>query len=312
MMTTKNGQKHRQSNIQSNIQSNRQSKGSKTDKKNKSKKKSKQSRQSARPKRTMQSIQSPEDYQVSVNGYKCIGPCSRPSEKSIHPLFISSYSDEYSMCPIDPVVDGPFGFPSRHSDTMTFDVCNAPDENVAKNASYMQIVMPTVKFDPIFFLKFYYGIENHEQGIEWLEKNSELHYNTKERVFNQLIVVYYDVINFIDLRIINHIRNIFLYKIQLIFRSISKYISINANSIIFSHPNSNKNKQDITDVKSITLVNNYIKTKLISENEVINFVDKILISGLKNMTLEQKENFTAVVVDIMIDYITQRIEISLK
>jgi hypothetical protein len=242
-----------------------------------------------------------------------MGPCSPAGQGSMHPILLGYASSQIgNICPIDPISGGPFRFPYNYSDMMTHDICENADADESKTLTDLQIIFPKLTFDPVFFLKEYYGIHNHEEGIEWLEKNSELNHITKERVFNQLIVLYSDIINLIDTRIIKHIRNILLYKIQLIFRSISKYIIINSDKIIFSKPDPDKIKQDITDVKSIALVNTYIKTKLISENEVINFIDKILITGIKNMTKEQKENFTAVVVDIMIDYITQRIEISLK
>jgi hypothetical protein len=113
------------------------------------------------------------------------------------------------------------------------------------------------------------------------------------------------------------------HNIALIFRAIVKYVRIDdsdkssglaGTNISLRPPLSSDAPVDISaiDKTTISLVNAYIKSKLIGVSEINSFLNKFFRYGVSNISVEQRDSFTKVVVDSMIDYIIQRIEVSFK
>lgn len=251
-----------------------------------------------------------EQYPVSKNNYQCIGPCYPPDSFIIHPVTLNDDIRTYSVCPIHPTVVTD----SSGTRVELYDFCSVPTAKAPTVGTSQQAALPTFKFDPMFFLKMYYNIGSLEEGFEWIGTNTDLPYKTKERVFNQLIVLYGNNLSLADHRLINHVHNIMIHNIALIFRAIVKYVHIDGSNISLRSPLSSDTAIDISaiDKTTISLVNSYIKSKLIGVSEINSFLNKFFRYGVSNMSVEQRDSFTQVVVDSMIDYIIQRIEVSFK
>ena len=43
-----------------------------------------------------------DDYPLSVNDHKCIGPCYFGDTKTIHPLTLDYINEKYNFCPTQP------------------------------------------------------------------------------------------------------------------------------------------------------------------------------------------------------------------
>lgn len=254
-----------------------------------------------------------EKYPVSRNNYQCIGPCYPPDSFIIHPVTLNDDVRSYSMCPIHPTVVTD----STGTRVELYDFCSVPTAKAPTIGTSQQAALPTFKFDPVFFLKLYYNIGSLEEGFEWIDANADLPYKTKERVFNQIVVLYGNNLSLADHRLINHVHNIMTHNIALIFRAIVKYVRIDDSdktNISLRPPLSSDSSVDISaiDKTTISLVNAYIKSKLIGVSEINSFLNKFFRYGVSNISVEQRDSFTKVVVDSMIDYIIQRIEVSFK
>jgi hypothetical protein len=172
-----------------------------------------------------------------------------------------------------------------------------------------QLIAPTFKFSTNHFLRIYYNIGSLEEGIEWLEKNETSPYRTKERVFNQLMMLYGDNLSIADHRMVKFIREIMIYNLPLIFRAVSKYIEIRDDKIVLTLPENRQHEEGKVNKSQIALINSYVKTKFLGESEIGRFISKFLRYGVEYL---KKPNFSKILVDNMIDYIIQRIRVTLN
>jgi hypothetical protein len=254
-------------------------------------------------------VQSNNKYPKSVNGIQCIGPCYVAGSTMIHPITLEEIILPYdNFCPVDTniITDKKTG--EKIIDT--FDFCNTPtvtqkNKKILDKELRIKILAPTFTFNSTYFLKIYYNIGSLEEGIEWLEHNSADPYKTKERVFNQIMLLYSDNMTIADHRIINFIRDIMLHNISIISKELSQYIDIREDKIVLTRPDTRQIIEN-GDSKQ-NLIRSYIKTKFLGDSEISKFFSKFIRYGSEYLKKAQLSN---ILVESMIDYIVKRIESS--
>jgi hypothetical protein len=246
----------------------------------------------------------------SINNIQCIGPCYEAGSVIIHPVTLEEITNPVNnFCPVDNV----FITNPKTGEKMieVIDFCYMPtishkDKSILNDDLRKKLLAPTFKFNSSYFLKIYYNIGSLEEGVEWLEKNDISPFKTKERVFNQIMLVHGDNLSIADHRIVKFIRDIMIYNLQSIFRAVAKYIDIRDDKIVLTSPEQKQNED--LDKSKIGLINSYIKTRFLGESEIGRFVSKFVRYGSEHL---KKPNLSVILVDSMADYIVKRIETSI-
>lgn len=249
-------------------------------------------------------------YPKSVNNVQCIGPCYSAGSTIIHPVTLEEISlPNSNFCPVDTIIVTNPETGEKIIDTIDF--CYMPtitqkDKPILNEEIRKKLLAPTFKFSTTYFLKIYYNIGSLEEGITWIDNNTMSPYRTRERIFNQMMLLYGDNLSIADHRLVKFIREIMIINISEIFKHISKFIDIRDDKIILIRP---ENRQTIDlDRSKINLINSYIKTKFLGDSEISRFVSKFIRYGSEHL---KRANLSHVLVESMIDYIIKRIESSI-
>ena len=205
-------------------------------------------------------------YPISKNNRNCIGPCYEPNKFVIHPIllkFVTSI-DNQPFCPTN-IYETVDENGKKHQTGV--DHCFKATANMLDEK--MDILHPNIVFDSKTFLSSYYNINSYHDSLEWLNKNAHLSLNTKMRVIECIWVSYFESIYLIDKLIINSYYKYFLEKVKDIYSIIHEYIDIDEkkNQIIIKKNNIELSKFSVERI-------NFIKEKLINEDEIFKFLNK--------------------------------------
>jgi hypothetical protein len=251
-------------------------------------------------------------YPISVKGYQCIGPCYPTNTHIRHPITLNDlYDDKYNICPTDGYVK--FDSKTGKSHIVFSDHCYVPTIAKETDSKYIDektkemIVTPKFNFSSDFFIKIYYNIKNLEDLLSWLDKHDKDPYRTKERVFNNGMIVYSEGMNIIDNRLVKFVDQIMVKNLSKIIRHVHMYFVINNNKINLTIPNNNDKKMNLTK-EQISILRSYLKDNFFGLNNIQTFLSK-MIRYYKD-DFKQKE-LSKIMVNHMIEYIIKKISVSL-
>lgn len=247
------------------------------------------------------------NYPISVNGQQCVGPCYFSGTKIIHPITLDEISGVHqNFCPVNNFI---YINPQTGKQTIaSYDKCYIPTakETIIDEGLREYLMSPLFKFSSDYFIKIYYKIFSLDDLLKWLENNPNDPFKTKERVFNNGMIVYGSQINIIDHRLAKFVDDIMTINLPKIYKGIKTYIKITNDKIQLVYKP--KTIIDVTHTKEeIALIRNYIKQQFLGMDNVHNFMTKFIRyykDVLKEKDLSNK------LVDHMIDYIIKKIEAS--
>jgi hypothetical protein len=220
------------------------------------------------------------EFPVSINNRQCIGPCYEKNKYIMHPINLTFVTNDKPFCPTN-VYESKDKTGKKY--TSFTDECFKATANDSEN-DQMDFLNPNINFNPEQFLILYYKIDNYDRTLEWLKNNNHLPLRTKLRVIECTIVKYYNNIYILDDLIINNYYLLVLDNINKIYEKIYKYIDIDSDKkkILFK-----ETKLDINDfiVERI----NFIKDKLINQDEIGKFINKYLEKSKKDSVNIEKE-----------------------
>jgi hypothetical protein len=257
-------------------------------------------------------------YPKSINNIQCIGPCYEANSIIIHPITLDEFTNDRNFCPTDSyVINSKKGEKNiDHTDLCYMPTVSQKDISKVNDMLRQQLIAPTFKFSSNYFLRIYYDIGSLEDGIDWLDKNKESPYRTRERVFNQIMILHGDNLNIVDHRTVNFIRDVMIHNSSQIFKGVYRFIDVDNKKIVLINPdNSNMDNSKDNDSNNkmtkdnIGLITSYIKTKFLGESEISRFISKFLRYKPEYMN---KPYFSRLIVKNMIEYITRKIEMTLK
>jgi hypothetical protein len=260
--------------------------------------------------RSTENINEAKDkYPISVNGQQCIGPCYYSKTKIIHPLTLEEIEGlDYNFCPVNTFV-----YTSKKTGKSTLlktDDCYVPTSRETKMDDLLRnnIITPQFIFSSEYFVKIYYKINNLDDMFKWLDVNKNEPYRTKERVFNNSMVVYSEHLNIIDHRLVYFINDMMIAQLPKIFRNIKKYLSVvgsNASKQV-ELINQNGTEKKIKK-KDIRIVRKYIKDTFLGIENIHQFMSKVIRYYKEELNSRDISN---TLVDLMIEYIIKRINLT--
>jgi hypothetical protein len=186
-----------------------------------------------------------EKYPLSINNQQCLTPCYYKNTTVIHPHTLDAVRNiDHSFCPVsaftmrDPV--------TKQYSIHTVDRCIAPTarETRVDELFSESIIVPHFNFSSDFFVKVYYGILSLDDLLMWLDSHKNDPYRTKERVFNNGMIVYGEQLTIIDHRIVHHVNDIMMEKLPKIYKHLKKYITIVDDKIILIDPDNSDNSNN--------------------------------------------------------------------
>jgi hypothetical protein len=271
-------------------------------------------------------------YPISVHKQQCIGPCYYSDSRIIHPLTLEEIKGvEHNFCPTNTFV---FTDPKTKKNQLSIiDKCIVPTARETRMDDILRdfVIVPQLYFSSDYFVKVYYKIYSLEEFLTWLDSHKTDPFKTKERVFNNCMVVYGDQLNIIDHRIVYFINELMLKNLPRLYRHLNKFFSIKDdtvtlidlnkyNAIIHNEENKEKDEgdqQDITDDLTfnekqhtkIALIREYIKEKFLGSDNVQQFMSKIIRYYKEDIT---DRHISDILVKHMIDYIIKRIKLTLE
>lgn len=224
-------------------------------------------------------------YPKSDKGYPCLGPCYGTRVTSIHPITFDVITAKNPYCP---VAGYQKFYPSENKFKITYqDNCTQDTKNdvLDKNEEIYNNLLPYMDFNIKDFLSMFYEINTFEEGITWIENNSDKNIRTRIRIFECILNVFGNNIEIIDNRIIDFVINIIKTNyIQQIYKNIKKYIKIDEkkNSIEIDKDGDIKEdikKEDIKkdikeDDKNIVIKINFIIKTFINQDIIQKFLFK--------------------------------------
>ena len=253
------------------------------------------------------------NYPISKNKQQCIGPCYAANTRIIHPLTLEEIDQvDHNFCPVNTfVLTNPN---TKKNELFNVDICMVPTEREMKmdNMIKENLVLPQFIFSSEYFVKIYYKLSNLDDLLNWLDTNRSDPYRTKERVFNNSMIVYGDQLNILDNRIIQYINDVMIENLPKLYRHLKYYIVVENDIIQLKDPdnvndtnNINSNEPD----NNISLIRSYIKEKFLGSDNINQFMSKII-----RYYKEDISNHNAIdnLVNHMIDYIIKRIKMTLE
>lgn len=246
-------------------------------------------------------------YSRSSHGKQCLGPCVTKNKKIIHPITLETVTDKNdAFCPVA-------GFESvneknNKKEIKYTDTCYGVQvNNINKNESIMNVLVPYLDFDTKHFLIMFYNINNYEEGITWINTNSGYPITTRERIFESILNVYGETLDIIDNRTTDFILLLIKYKYDdIIYERLKRYIYID---LLSGSVKLKENKQtDNDEQKQIKL--EYIYKKYINSLEINKFLYKYLRERKKNW-LDIK-NYIINIINDLITYSIRSINISIE
>lgn len=247
-----------------------------------------------------------ERYPTSVNAQQCIGPCYYSNTRIIHPLTLEEIQEvDHNFCPVNTFV---YTNPKTGKTKLSnIDVCYVPTAKETHMDDLLRdnVIAPQFIFSSEYFVKIYYKINNLEDLLKWLDEHKQSPYKTKERVFNNSMVVYGQDLNIIDHRLVYFINDIMLEHLPKIYRHIKQYLTVSDGIIKLINPDTetHKNTQDITEIR------NYIKDKFLGNDNIHQFMSKFIRYYKEDLT---NRYIADALIDHMIDYIIKRIKLTLE
>lgn len=267
-------------------------------------------------------------YPISVNNQQCIGPCYYSNSKIIHPLTLDEIMNvDYNFCPVNTFVNtDPY---TRKNLLSLTDRCLIPTARETQMNEILRenVIAPQLHFSSDYFVKVYYKINSLEDMLRWLESHKNNPFKTKERVFNNSMVVYGDQLNIIDHRLIHFINDLMLENLPKLYRHLKQYFAIKDNVItlvdydkydIINHALDNYTNDDEDELEDntsekkhneIALVRSYIKEKFLGYDNIHQFMSKIIRYYKEEIT---DRYISERLVNHMIDYIIKRIKFTLE
>lgn len=251
----------------------------------------------------MDNIIDRQKHTKSVHNQQCIGPCYYSGTKVIHPLTLTEVvENNNSFCPVNAFI---YVDPKTGERMLRYtDECYVP---TTKGDSVFEllkedIILPQFNYSSDFFIKIYYKINSFEELMSWLDTNNSSPYKTKERVFNNGMVVYGKNMSLVDHRFANFVKDIMYKNISKIYHSIKYNISIKDNKINISSYNTEKHDENMKQ-----LIKKYIKEKFLGLDDVYEFTSKYIRYYKNNIS---EPNLSNTLVIHMIEYITKRINLT--
>ncbi len=220
------------------------------------------------------------EFPVSINNRQCIGPCYEKDKYIIHPINMTFVTNDKPFCPTN-VYESTDKTGKKYS-SLTDECFKA---TMSDDNEQMDFLNPNINFNPEQFLIFYYKIDNYEKTLEWLKNNVHLPLRTKLRVIECTIVKYYNNIYLIDDSISHNYYLLLLENINKVYEKLYKYIDVDSDKkkILFR-----ETKLDINDFLVERI--NFIKEKLINEDETTKFLNKYFEKN-KNDATNIEQNF---------------------
>lgn len=257
-----------------------------------------------------------DTYPISLNSQQCVGPCYYSNTKIIHPITLDEIKDvKHSFCPVNTFV---YTDPrTKENELFIIDRCAVPTahETLMDDMLRSNVIVPEFSFSSNYFVKVYYKISNLEDLLNWLDHHKTDPFKTKERVFNNSMVVYGDQLNIIDHRIVQFVNDLMIEYLPKLYRHLNKYISVKNNSVVLIEPNfssdidENKLDNNKLDKKHIALVRTYIKEKFLGSDNINQFMSKMIRYYKEDIT---DRYISHILVDHMIEYIIKRINLTLE
>jgi hypothetical protein len=276
------------------------------------------------------------NYPISVNAQQCIGPCYHSYTKIIHPMTLDEIkSIDHNFCPVNTFV---YTHPNTNkSELSIIDKCTVPTarDTQMDDAFIDNLIAPQFHFSSDYFVKVYYKISNLEELLIWLDLHRSDPFKTKERVFNNSMVVYGKYLNIIDHRMIQYINDLMIENLPKLYRHLKQYIILKEDIVIIIDPDTddardksnrsnnisnrveNEKKNDeldrsITDQDThinIPIIRSYIKEKFLGSDNMHQFMSKMIRYYKEDIT---NRYMSDILVNHMIEYIIKRIKITLE
>jgi hypothetical protein len=245
-------------------------------------------------------------YPLSKNNRNCIGPCYEPNKFVIHPILLKFVTgiDNQPFCPTN-IYEEVDEKGNKYQSAV--DICFKPTASLLDEN--MDILYPNIIFDPKTFLIAYYNINNYQESLDWLNKNTHLPLNTRLRIIECTWISFFENIYLIDKVIVESYQKYFVNKAKDIYMGIYTLIDIdtNKNQILIKKNNLEVNKYNVERI-------NFIIEKLLNEDEINKFLNKYFE---KNKDLLKKDhsianNFeTNYILKSLIIYLRNKLENSL-
>lgn len=253
-----------------------------------------------------------DTYPISVNNQHCVGPCYYNNTNIIHPITLDEIKGvDHNFCPVNAFVYvNPI---SKKSTLSTIDRCFVPTAHKTSMDDLLRdnVIAPQFHFSSDYFVKIYYKINNIEDLLRWIDTHKEDPYKTRERVFNNGMIVYGDQITIIDHRIVEFVNEIMINNLPKLYRNLVQYIVIDGDTITLINPDKNTN-HDIDENKSrisrISIIRNYITDRFLGIDNIQQFMSKFIRYYKEEIT---NKHLSDILVNHMIDYIIKRIKITL-
>jgi len=246
----------------------------------------------------------PEAYPISVNNQHCVGPCYYSNTRIIHPVTLDEIKDiNHNFCPVNAFV---YVDPVTKKSTMsTIDRCFVPTANKTSMDDMLRenVIAPQFLFSSDYFVKIYYKINNLEDLLRWLDNNKEDPFKTRERVFDNGMVVYGDQITIIDHRIVDFVNDIMINNLPKLYRHLSPYITVQGDEVVLVDPGKHPKEEHIS------IIRNYIKDRFLGSDNIQQFMSKFIRYYKEEIT---NKHISDILVNHMIDYITKRIQMTLE
>lgn len=224
-----------------------------------------------------------ELYPISVNNQHCVGPCYYSNTKIIHPLTLDEIKNvDHNFCPTGPFV---FTDPtSKVSRLSNIDKCTAPTakETLMDDTLRNAVIAPQFHFSSEYFVKVYYKIQNLEDLLKWLDSNKHDPYKTRERVFNNGMIVYGGDMYIVDHRLVHFINDVMIENLPIFYRKLKRYIQVNSSGVsLIKQSDYDKlvkyNDNDIADdIETIRKIRSYIKEKFLGSDNIHQFMSKFI------------------------------------
>ena len=262
-----------------------------------------------------------DEYPVSVNAQQCIGPCYYSNTKIFHPITLDELKIDHNFCPVNTFVyTDPI---TKKTKLSLYDKCMVPttretilDEHIGDN-----IIAPKFIFSSAYFVKVYYKLTSLDDMLDWLDKHSTYPFKTKERLFNNSMVVYGDQLIIVDDRIVKFIIDLMIENLPKIYMHLRKYIIIKDDSVIIINSNDSESDETKKSIKKhidvsetnlardVSIIRAYIKDKFLGSDDIHQFMSKIIRYYKNDIT---NRYISDILVNHMIEYIIKRIKTTLE
>ena len=242
-----------------------------------------------------------DNFPISKNGIKCIGPCYEKGKTFTHPeLLIKIKNDKNNLCPTNKFID-------ENNEVNITDLCNKPSTEIQKYNLGLFAITPTINFNGNYFLRIYYNIFSLDDAILWINNNKHLPKKTINRILNLSIIEFLKDESLIDSRLIDILLNFFTKNINTVYFKLKNYISIKNNNINFTKKK-NKNISNIDILKEKEIIEKFLKKKIFNENYINKFITKYVKN--KKTNWKNNQNHLITILNDFSDYTIKKIELT--